>query len=146
MDIKKRVKDIIKDKLGIDESEITDEKNFIDDLRADSLDTVELIMAFEEEFGITIPDSDYEEIQTVGQAIDYIKSAISQSVDQKIKKIISKVSSIDEGKIDINALLEEDLGIVDEINHVFKIILPEIDSADLTANRLAKEVVNQLLS
>ncbi len=76
MDIEKRVKEIIKEKLGVDDSEITDEKNFIEDLRADSLDTVELIMAFEDEFGIQIQDSDHEQIQTVGQAIAYIKNRL----------------------------------------------------------------------
>lgn len=73
MDIEAKVKQIVMDKLGVDESQITLEANFIEDLRADSLDTVELVMAFEEEFGIEVPDEDQEKIKTVGSAIEYIK-------------------------------------------------------------------------
>ena len=65
---------IIVDNLGVDEDNITPNSNFIDDLGADSLDTVELIMAFEEEFNIEIPDEEAEKIQTVGDAIDYIEN------------------------------------------------------------------------
>ena len=74
MDIEAKVKQIVMDKLGVDESQITLNANFIEDLRADSLDTVELVMAFEEEFGIEVPDEDQEQIKTVGSAIDYIKA------------------------------------------------------------------------
>ena len=68
-----KVKEIIIDKLGVEESAITYEAHFVNDLGADSLDTVELIMEFEEEFGIEIPDEDAEKITTVGSAIEYIK-------------------------------------------------------------------------
>lgn len=68
-----RVKKIVVDHLGVDESKVTDTASFIDDLGADSLDTVELVMAFEEEFGIEIPDDAAEKIQTVRDAIDYIE-------------------------------------------------------------------------
>ena len=68
-----KVKKIIAEQLGVDESEITDESHFIDDLGADSLDTVELVMALEEEFGIEIPDEDAEKIQTVGDVKKYIE-------------------------------------------------------------------------
>ena len=71
-DIASRVKSIIVEKLGVDEAEVTPEASFISDLGADSLDTVELVMAFEEEFGIEIPDEEAEKIQSVGQAIEYI--------------------------------------------------------------------------
>ncbi len=71
-DITSRLKAIIVDKLGVDESEVTLEANFTNDLGADSLDTVELIMEFEKEFDIQIPDDQAEKIATVGQAIDYI--------------------------------------------------------------------------
>ncbi len=71
-DISSRVKAIIVDKLGVDESEVTDEASFTNDLGADSLDTVELIMQFEKEFTITIPDDQAEKIATVGDAINYI--------------------------------------------------------------------------
>ncbi len=72
--IEEKVKKIIVDQLGVDEAEVTPEAKFIDDLGADSLDTVELVMALEEEFGIEIPDEDAEKITTVQQAIDYVKS------------------------------------------------------------------------
>lgn len=67
-----RVKKIIVDQLGVDTSKITEESSFVDDLGADSLDIVELIMAFEEEFDVEIPDEDAEKIKTVGDAIKYL--------------------------------------------------------------------------
>ena len=73
-DIASRVKAIIVDKLTVDENEVTPAAVFSKDLGADSLDTVELIMEFEKEFGITIPDEDAEKITTVGDAISYIES------------------------------------------------------------------------
>ena len=69
-----KVKDIIIDKLGVEEEKINKEASFVDDLGADSLDTVELIMQLEEEFGIEIPDDDAEKITTVQAAIDYLES------------------------------------------------------------------------
>ncbi|MBI1223179.1 MAG: acyl carrier protein [Bacteroidetes bacterium] len=72
-DISSRVKSIIIDKLGVEESEVTTEASFTNDLGADSLDTVELIMEFEKEFNIAIPDDQAEKIGTVGQAISYIE-------------------------------------------------------------------------
>ncbi len=69
-----RVKKIIVEQLGVDEAQVTPEASFIEDLGADSLDTVELVMAFEEEFGIEIPDEDAEKIVTVRDAIEYIKA------------------------------------------------------------------------
>ena len=68
-----KVKDVIIDKLGVEEDSIKSEAHFVNDLGADSLDTVELIMEFEEEFGIEIPDDDAEKITTVGSAVEYIK-------------------------------------------------------------------------
>ena len=73
-EIASRVKAIIVDKLGVEESEVTPEASFTNDLGADSLDTVELIMEFEKEFGISIPDDQAEKIQTVGDAISYIEA------------------------------------------------------------------------
>ena len=67
-----KVKDVIMDKLGVEDSKIKMEASFVDDLGADSLDTVELIMEFEEEFGIEIPDEDAEKMTTVGAAVEYI--------------------------------------------------------------------------
>ena len=72
-DVESKVKEIIIDKLGVDESEVVAEANFTNDLGADSLDTVELIMEFEKEFNIAIPDEQAENIQTVGEAIKYIE-------------------------------------------------------------------------
>ena len=69
-----KVKNIIVDKLGVDESRVVPEANFLDDLGADSLDTVELIMEFEEEFDLEIPDEDAEKIMTVSAALDYINN------------------------------------------------------------------------
>lgn len=73
-DIKSKVTKIIVDKLGVDESDVTMEANFTNDLGADSLDTVELIMEFEKEFNIAIPDDQAEKIGTVGQAVEYIQA------------------------------------------------------------------------
>lgn len=72
-DIATRVKKIVVEHLGVEEGKVTPEANFIDDLGADSLDTVELVMAFEEEFGVEIPDEAAEKIQTVANAIDFIE-------------------------------------------------------------------------
>ena len=74
-DVKSKVVSIIVDKLGVEESEITNEASFTNDLGADSLDTVELIMEFEKEFDIQIPDDQAENIGTVGQAVSYIEEA-----------------------------------------------------------------------
>ena len=74
-DVKNKIKKIVADHLGIEEEKVTDEASFIDDLGADSLDTVELVMAFEEEFEIEIPDEEAEKIATVKNAVDYIDSA-----------------------------------------------------------------------
>ncbi len=69
-----KVKEVIMDKLGVEESKITPEASFVDDLGADSLDTVELIMQLEEEFGIEIPDEEAEQLTTVAKAVEYIDS------------------------------------------------------------------------
>ena len=71
--INARVKEIIANELGVEIEKVTDEASFVDDLGADSLDTVELVMAFEEEFEIEIPDEDAERMQTVGEAIKYLE-------------------------------------------------------------------------
>ena len=75
-DIENKVKQAIVDKLGVEESKVTTEASFINDLGADSLDTVELVMKFEEDFDIKIPDEDAEKIQSVGDAIEYIKTKV----------------------------------------------------------------------
>ena len=72
-EIATKVKQIIVDKLGVDDSEVTNEASFTNDLGADSLDTVELIMEFEKEFDVSIPDEQAENIQTVGQAVEYLE-------------------------------------------------------------------------
>ena len=73
-DVHSKVVSIIVDKLGVEESEVTNEASFTNDLGADSLDTVELIMEFEKEFNLSIPDEEAEKIETVGNAISYIES------------------------------------------------------------------------
>ncbi|MEN8117609.1 MAG: acyl carrier protein [Bacteroidota bacterium] len=75
-DVAAKVKAIIVDKLGVDESEVTNEASFTNDLGADSLDTVELIMEFEKEFDLAIPDDEAEKISTVGEAIAHIEEAV----------------------------------------------------------------------
>ncbi|MBO4666303.1 MAG: acyl carrier protein [Paludibacteraceae bacterium] len=76
-EIENKVKAIIVDKLGVEESQVTLDASFAADLNADSLDTVELIMEFEKEFNITIPDEDTQKISTVGDAVAYIEKAIA---------------------------------------------------------------------
>jgi acyl carrier protein len=74
MSVEQKVKQIIVEQLGVDEAQVDQSASFVDDLGADSLDIVELVMAFEEAFGIDIPDEDAEKITTVKQAIDYIEA------------------------------------------------------------------------
>ena len=76
-DVSSKVKKMVADHLGVEETKVTEEANFIDDLGADSLDTVELVMAFEEEFGSEISDSEAEKILTVGDAVKFIESKSS---------------------------------------------------------------------
>ena len=78
-DVEAKVKDIIINELGVEAEKVTPEASFVEDLGADSLDTVELVMAFEEEFGMEIPDEEAEKLQTVGDAIDYISKSQSQA-------------------------------------------------------------------
>ena len=75
-DLRAKVKDVIVNKLGVEPNEVVDDAAFVDDLGADSLDTVELIMAFEETFNLEIPDEDAEKIRTVGDAVKYLGSKL----------------------------------------------------------------------
>lgn len=74
MAVAQKVKEIVAQQLGVNEEQVTDDASFKDDLGADSLDIVELVMAFEEEFNVEIPDEDAEKVQTVGQAVSYIEA------------------------------------------------------------------------
>ena len=78
VDIQAKVIEIVSEQMGVDKSEITPETSFINDLNADSLDTVELVMEFEDEFDMSIPDEEAEKIQTVGAAIDYITQIMKE--------------------------------------------------------------------
>jgi acyl carrier protein len=78
MSIDAKVKEIIVEQLGVDANQVTDEASFVDDLGADSLDTVELVMALEEKFDIEIPDEDAEKISTVSDAIEYLKKNVKE--------------------------------------------------------------------
>jgi acyl carrier protein len=78
-ELEKKVKEIIVNKLSVSEDKITPDASFINDLGADSLDTVELVMEFEKEFNIQIPDEDQEKIRTVGDAINYLKEKLGQA-------------------------------------------------------------------
>lgn len=82
-EIEEKVITIVAEQMGKDKAEITRDTNFITDLNADSLDTVELVMEFEDEFETSIPDEDAEKIQTVGQAIDYIKAHLQKKQQQQ---------------------------------------------------------------
>jgi acyl carrier protein len=75
---KEKFKEIIVDRLGVDPNEITPQASFVDDLGADSLDTVELVMAFEEEFDIEIPDEDAEKLTSVGKAMEYLEKRLAE--------------------------------------------------------------------
>jgi len=77
-EIADRVREIIAEQLLVDAEDVTDEASFVEDLGADSLDTVELIMEFEDEFGVEIPDEDAEKVQTVGEAITYIERLVQE--------------------------------------------------------------------
>jgi len=81
-EIEQKVIDIVAEQMGVDKGEISMETHFINDLNADSLDTVELVMEFEDEFETSIPDEEAEKIQTVGQAVDYIVAHIEKSDDE----------------------------------------------------------------
>ena len=76
MDVEAKVKEIIVEQLGVDEGQVKAEASFIDDLGADSLDTVELVMAFEDKFDIEIPDEDAEKMRSVGDAVEYLKTKL----------------------------------------------------------------------
>jgi acyl carrier protein len=76
--IEEKVTEIVSEQMGVDKSEITRETSFVNDLNADSLDTVELVMEFEDQFELSIPDEEAEKIQTVGQAVDYIREHASK--------------------------------------------------------------------
>ncbi len=82
-EIQDKVISIVAEQMGVDKAEITRDTNFVNDLNADSLDTVELVMEFEDEFETSIPDDQAEKIQTVGQAIDFIKDHIAKSKQQQ---------------------------------------------------------------
>jgi acyl carrier protein len=82
-DIEAKIKAIVAEQLGVDQAEISRETSFVNDLNADSLDTVELVMEFEDEFDMSIPDEEAEKIQTVGQAIDFVNQFVKDKGDRE---------------------------------------------------------------
>jgi acyl carrier protein len=82
-DIEAKIKAIVAEQLGVDQAEISRETSFVNDLNADSLDTVELVMEFEDEFDMSIPDEEAEKIQTVGQAIDFVNQFVKDKSDSE---------------------------------------------------------------
>lgn len=78
MSVEDRVKKVVEEQLSVNQDQINDDASFIDDLGADSLDTVELVMALEEEFGVEIPDEEAEKITKVGEAIEYVKNNVQE--------------------------------------------------------------------
>src|SRR6266699_2377583 len=125
MAVADKVKSIIVEQLGVDEEEVTPDASFVDDLGADSLDTVELVMAFEEEFGIEIPDEDAEKITRVKEAVDYIEAQVKgfdplAFIDKKdIKKmdlfiqyaIAAAQFAMDDSKLEITADNAPNIGV-----------------------------------
>jgi acyl carrier protein len=121
-EIKNRVIEIISEQMGADKSEVTPETSFVNDLNADSLDAVELVMEFEDEFDIFIPDEDAEKIMWVGDAIDYINNAVGSragkehvimnrlEVFEKVQKILIDALGVDENEVTAKATLMRDLG------------------------------------
>jgi len=85
-DIEAKVKAIVSEQLSVDQAEISRETSFVNDLNADSLDTVELVMEFEDEFDMSIPDDQAEKIQTIGQAIDYIEEHLGKGQAEKTEQ------------------------------------------------------------
>ncbi len=85
-DIEARVKAIVAEQLGVDEAEINRETSFVNDLNADSLDTVELVMEFEDEFDMSIPDEEAEKIQKIGQAIEYIEKHMGTGTEDSAEQ------------------------------------------------------------
>jgi len=85
-DIEARVKAIVAEQLGVDQAEINRETSFVNDLNADSLDTVELVMEFEDEFDMNIPDEEAEKIQKIGQAIEYIEMNMGKASEQSTEQ------------------------------------------------------------
>ena len=90
-----RVKDIVAQQLGVDKKQVTLEAHFSSNLGADSLDTVELVMAIEEEFNIVIPDEDAEKIATLGQAVEFIENQINSHDDKKIVERVTNFNNIE---------------------------------------------------
>ena len=84
--VEQKVKDIIVEQLGVDPEQVTAEASFVDDLGADSLDTVELVMALEEEFNLEIPDEEAEKITTVGDAVTYIERGLAKAEETTVEK------------------------------------------------------------
>ncbi|TES89655.1 MAG: acyl carrier protein [Desulfobacteraceae bacterium] len=118
--IENKVIKIISEQAGVDKSEITRETSFIKDLKFDSLDTVELVMEFEDEFDISIPDEEVEKIQTVGAAIDYI---INDEIFKEVKEVLVDALGVDDDEVTAEATLMGDLGAesIDFLDIVFRL-------------------------
>jgi acyl carrier protein len=156
MNNREKFEEIIVDRLGADPNEITDDASFINDLGADSLDTVELVMALEDEFGLAdhggIPDEDAEKLTSVGKAWEYLEYRLTMIFREKVKKIIVDLLEVEPNDVFEDALFIDDLGadslddLISAFEGEFDINIPEEDAEQLTSVGKVWEYLQERLS